>query len=271
MSVGSAQLEGSGLTEEFGFVSEATAVRTVLVAGDDLGEVLMTALAHPNIPRAGDALSTFVPFARVERRTPRVIGRDQATGKWYVQVTVEYKRHIEQNAVPDPLTGALNDAQHSVRGGASLTGIETDVDRNGNPIEVEFQGDKQRGTVSVLDVHGHLTRQIVQFTNDPDSIVKSWINYVNVSNWKGDGPLQWLCTRVDYELVNSTSTPRAYMFAFDFERRPTKWIYTGRYKKNGITPQGIKDQKDPAHAPGPYGIIDVFWHPERDFNQLFLT
>jgi hypothetical protein len=259
MGLGEALLEGSGLTETYGFISEAVAVRTVEVTGRDLGEVLINALAHPDIPPAGDALSVWVPHVRVEKRTPRVVGRrSRHEPFFYVEVTIEYN---QQRPLDSGGADPNNDAQHSLRGGASLTGIETSRDRSGDKIQVEHNGEIQTGTVSVMEVQGHLTRELIIATNDPEQIVREWVNHTNVSKWKGDRPREWLCTRVDYQLVDVVRFTRRYTFVFDFERRPTKWAYTVAFTNaDGTVPGDVVEGK---------GIKDVIWHPERDFNTFF--
>jgi hypothetical protein len=263
-----AEYAGSGITEEFGFIAAATVVKTVEVTGGDLGEILINALAHPDNPVAGEPLSIWVPHVRVQRRTPKIVGL--SVGKhntFHVQVTTEYGQQREITTGDGAPAG--NNAQVSFRGGASLTSIQTAKRRDGTPIEVEYRGDKKRGEINAFEVQGHLTKEFVWRGARPETFVQDWINYVNVSAWMGGGPEEWLCTRVDYQLIDAVRTPMTFGMVMDFERRPTKWVYTVAYRDGtGQIPGDVSDESVPADSP-PYGIKDIHWHSQRDFNSLF--
>jgi len=238
------------LEEENGEVVRATRV-FVQTVGDrstkTAGQVLSEALAASGVPQPGEAFdSTYYPDLCVESRTPTVIGLKDSDVAVRIEIKYELHRSIAENL---PLSG-----------GASLTQIKTQKDRNGVPITVAYDGETIGAEVSVYVVQGNFTREVVRETTDPEAEVAAWANHVNDAEFRSGGAGEWLCTRVDYDLTDKDADPPKYRFVYEFERRPTGWTYTVAYNdENGNIPPDLIEG---------VGIVDVKWHPERDFSEF---
>lgn len=248
-------VDGLEIVEEFGRVKSARRVSLVEVAGTNYGDVWAAAANHPLVPRVGEALSAATPYVRAVYRRPRIYGYNQDTGKWKVRMETDY-----QFLRPLELT------QGSIAGGGALTQIETQVDRDGNAIEVTYGGQTYKTPLSVFEPTQSCAFDVLEYVTNPDSVVSDWLNHRNAESWKGGQPRQWLCMVCTYRLVDELASPWGYLFHYEFEKRKgydgKGWIYTAAYKSgDGYIPA------DATYANG--GIVDVEWHPERDFKDKF--
>jgi hypothetical protein len=216
------------------------------------GNVFRRAYDTAGVPQPSDPLASDIPDVRVISRTiSSVQGIDASNVTVFIDVEYELQRPEEDQGFP-------------LRGGSSLQQIRTQRDRNGVAIKVEYKGEEIIAEVDVLAPQGNHTRGIRIETEDPDSVVAEWINHVNDDTWRGAAAGRWLCTSVDYEMVDREAFPKAYDFTFAFEQSstPDGWTYTAAYKNpDGDIPGDIVDG---------VGIVDVAWHPSRDFEVLFV-
>ena len=251
MSVKSDIIQNVSIHEQFGEIVEAVNRHKVTIPKTGGQGLFFRALAEAGVPQPGESLNSDYEDVRVEERSidgiPS-IGQSEATV--FVDVVYRLQRPETDQGFP-------------VRGGSSLQQIVTQVDREGLPIEVEYNDNKKRAELSVLSPNGNHMRNITIATNSPDNIVAEWINTVNSSPWRGKGAGHWLVQSVMYEIVDRNASPKKYRFDFEFEQAssPDGWTYTVAYKdENGDIPQDIIDG---------VGIVDVIWHPEKDFTTLF--
>jgi len=235
--------------EEYGLITEATMVIVQDgVTGSTIGDVLVNALNHVDVPQPGAALALGVPNVRVESRTPKVVGQDGST--YTVRIDVAYR-----------LQRPSSEAQYSLRGGATLNQITTQTDRDGNPITLGYDGDTVRAEVTVPVVANHFSREIIEATDDPDDLIAEWINHVNENIWHGGDPGEWLCSHIEYELIDRLASPKRYRFVYEFERNPDGHLYTVVWKDSeGNIPIDVVEGE---------GIKDIPWHPERKFSDKF--
>ena len=243
-------VEGSFLTEEYGENVEAVRIAIVHLSKSET-PIFENALAKSIVPEPGASLNNDSPNVKVFRRTPKIVGLDGSNVT--VQVTVEYQIQRPESDAPNPL-----------RGGASLTQIETAKGRDGSQITVTHDGDTQGGQISVLVAQANFSREIIEQTDDPEAIQNEWIGKVNLNQWKGGSPRTWICSDVQYELVerNDSGTDR-YSFTYSFEQsdNPDGWDPTVVYQNaDGTIPEGLVDGD---------GIKTIEWYEEKDFNTKF--
>lgn len=247
MAAGKLQIEGSAVTDEAGEIVSASASIITSTAGITIGQVFANVLANPLVPQIGDALDASIPDVKCVRRTPTIVGLEG--GFWHCKVICEY-------TLQRPTLQAL-----PVRGGSSLTQIRTQVDGSGNPILVTYKDKTVQVTVDVPDHRGQFAIEITESTNDPWDIANDWVNHINEQAWRGGFAREWLCTNVQYQLLNVNVNPRLWTFNYEFEYNPHGYVYTAVYED--------QDGNRPADLVDGTGIIDVLWHPERDFSTKF--
>lgn len=251
MSVRKELLSNVSIQEEAGEVVGATnRVKVTLTKAP--GRIFRRALDTASVPQPSDILDVDFPDVRVISRnitSVQAISNTEVTV--FIDVEYELQRPEEDQGFP-------------LRGGSSLQQIRTQRDRDGVAIKVEYKGEEIIAEVDVLAPQGNHTRGIRIETEDPDSVVAEWINHVNDATWRGAAAGRWLCTSVDYEMVDREAFPKAYDFTFAFEQSstPDGWTYTAAYKNpDGDIPGDIVDG---------VGIVDVDWHPSQDFEVLFV-
>jgi len=250
-------IQESHIIEQFGEVTEAVMVHVVTpIYASTLGHLFAQAAVAPGIPQPGDWLdATYFPNVRCETRTPRVVAWDGTAGT----VRMECVFRLQRPAC---------EAQHPLRGGASLNQITTEKDRNGVPITLSYTDpltlneDTIGAEVTVPDVHGHFTREIIEATDIPDALVAEWINHVNAADWRLPGDTgEWLCSDIQYELIDRHAQPKRYKFQYEFERQPGGFLYTTIYKdKDGNIPPDLEEG---------VGVKDIEWHWPKDFSTKF--
>lgn len=242
----------SSAPEEFGQIRSATEVYYVVGAfGSVLGDIFFDALRQSGIPQAGAPLSPNLPYVRATRRTPRYMGR-RSGGDAVVRIEVQYELLL-------PNTEGV---KLQLRGGGSLTTISTTKDKNGDPIEVTYDGDTQRKAINVPQVQRYHTRETIEETNDPDGLLDSWLNYVNSTTFRGKPARTWLVANGDWEPIILTGNTKLYRFVWQLLYDPAKHVYTVAYTDSGGNiPSDVVDGT---------GIDDIYWHPEKDFTTKFV-
>ena len=152
-----------------------------------------------------------------------------------------------------------------LRGGSSLTQIQTYLDRDGNEIFATYQGQNQPAQISPFEVRRHFQREKVYtgFMFDPDAKVAEWINKVNNATWHGGAPRTWLITDIQYVPTRRASAQiMNYHFTYTFEGNPQTWLYPVNY----LNAEG-KVPDDAVLGQGKEKLI--VWHEEANFSSLF--
>ena len=234
----------SSAPEEYGQIRSAVEVYNVVGAwGGSLGDLFYDALRATGIPRPGQVLSPNLPYVRAVKRVPRYLGR-RSNGEAVVRVEVEYQQLL-------PNTEGV---KLQLRGGGSLTTIQTDVDKDGNAIKVAYNGTDHYKALNVLQVQQYHTRETIEETNDPDAMLGAWLNYVNSTTFRGKPARTWLVANGDWEPILLTTNPKIYKFTWQLQYDPAKYVYTAAYQNS--------DGDVLASA-------DINWHPEKDFTTKF--
>lgn len=207
-----------------------------------VGDAFHDAANDSRIPKCGDELSDYYPNIKCERRSCSLAGYS-ATGMVRVKVRCEYGL---QRPSDDPL---------SVSGDSTLNQIKITKDRNGSYVGVTHDGEFKQVPVTVLQARHGFSIQMTEYTDDPETLRRSWINHINTDNWKGGAPKEWLVARVAYQLVNRTTDPLTYVFTYEFDCKPGGHVYAaGLYDDDGtLITQGS----------------EIAWHPEREFTTKF--
>ena len=246
----------SRIVEEFGEIAEAVMVHVVgPINASSIGHLFAQAAVAPGIPQPGASLDVvYFPNVRCEIRTPRVVSWDGMAGNVRMECVFRLQRPQQE-------------AQYPLRGGSSLNQVTTEVDRNDNRIVLEWDNPDTEKTeysypdVTVQVIHGHFSREIVEQADNPDAIVAEWVSHVNAADWRMPGDAgEWLCSDVQYELVDRFTEPKRYRFNFEFERKPGGWKYTVRF---------LKDGEDPGDLIEGVGVKDIEWHDPKDFTTKF--
>ena len=263
-------LKDATLTEVNGEVVSARTAAFVAMEEDDS---FQDAMSQDGVPQPGDSLnSTTEKNVVVVRRSPKVVGRTEIDGVEYplVKIDIEYElvREDDGGSEAEPLEEAKT--QYALRGGASIRQDTTTKDRDGTTLKLKYANAADGATVQVSEVtvfkvENFFEREIVEATNDPDSIVEDFVNKVNSVTFRGLAAGKWLCTSVTYTLHNAKSSPKEYRFTYRFESSADDngWTYQALWKEDGKVPSDVAD------GSSPFGILSVNWHAEKDFTQKF--
>lgn len=156
------------------------------------------------------------------------------------------------------------ETDYPLRGGSTLEQIETENDKNGDPIVLNYKGIQHIAKINVPIAVGCYDREKIIYTNDPEAEKKKWINKTNLMFWNNGETDSWLCSNCEYEPFNLTSNPRQYKFMFEWQYNDDLFKYTAAFVD--------EDEKIPAdiHNPGNENAIKIIsWHDQADFSQLF--
>lgn len=205
------------LTEEAGQLTELRRACSVFVPTNSSG-VFDDALAA--LPAPGATITTSQTNLKLETRELRIADRVKGHDAYHVESTLTYR--LQPSAADRP-----------VRGGASLTQIETGKDRAGTALTVVDNGDTQCATIVVLIPRGYHTMEIVEATDTPEQVVKDWIGRVNSATWRGGDARTWMVTDAQYECVDNKASPKKYRFVYTFEYNQDTWDISYWYKVQG--------------------------------------
>lgn len=246
-------------TEEAGEIVSASATYVVTGVLPDAETSLMEmALTAGDLPVAGDALNSDNPNVKVVSRELSNVSRRGDDGTYTVHVGVTWEL---QRKEPRP-----------VRGGVSINQVRTMNYPNGEPIQVNYPefssvdgepiGDEvyQRGEVELMVPQKNIVLPVTKATSHPDELADTYVAHTNKTQWRDMPARAWLCTRADYQLVNSkdsdgTNTVDVYDFEFEFELSGDKedlWDSTVTFKtKDGSIPPDLKTTHiGTAYPPG---------------------
>lgn len=234
-------IQDGELIEEYGeYVSGRRKMIVTEVAGEDVEEMLLSALDESPVPQPGDSWSDNIPRLCVYKRVPRIVGK----GK--VEVLLDYQ--LEPPDKGYPLRGSTNTAQ-----------ILTHKNKNGSEITVSYNGTTYKAEASVFAPEETEVRETVEETDHPGKLKNDWRNRVNADVWMGDPAGMWLITRIEYELLNAQTKPHRYRFTWEIQKsaNPDGWKYYVVYRRNDGT------------IPDDAVWTEVVWHDQKTFSEKF--
>ncbi len=228
-------------------------------------QLLAFAVQHLQLPPTGQPHQHF-PGLFLEAKA----ARPQAGQSRIFRVELIYKR-LEENPPP---TGH----QFEISVSSTAQQIETMVDRDGDPITVEFTPPgatvaKVQGAVIHPDVAGETITLSETFQSfDPTAVTRVWTNATN------DGPFfydlnaqagEWRITFIGATLVDGFTSPFAtWRFSYQIVKKPE--IITGIVGGHNPQVYFVDDNGDPpAGLVAGDGYKTVPWYFEMDFSNLF--
>jgi len=233
----------AGVYDQFGWKSLQTefviaGLSRTVGAHDDLLTKAATALfgsyaygsAHPDA--AGLYLLGEVAFRAAGEKNTRA-----------VRATATYQRPTGENSI------SVNDV--TIRGGATLVSEATNVDRDGDPLEVSWKRTAasaaitQRGTVHVWTPCRTLEfGRAARSGHNPHVDARIYINTRNVAAWQGDDAKEWLLQAWEFSSPNSGAS---WMETIRFVHNPNGWVETLYYLlDNGRPPENIGEAYNEA-------------------------
>ena len=149
-----------------------------------------------------------------------------------------------------------------IRISGAVSATETEVDKSGSTITVSHGGESQGGTIRANEAAMQLAFDMAVETYTPTDVIVAWQNKINSADWFGGSPGVWLCTRVNVQPIQESSTPPRWKFTFEFQAKPYPgWQPWVRYidPETGKPPVGLVDGT---------GYKQVQHYDEADFNLL---
>jgi hypothetical protein len=252
------------VTKERGYATSLT--RSVIITG--LTSTTGTAIANEiltatNMPASGSAVAIGTNLLFLDKIDAQVIEGEKTSAT----ATLEYRRR--------ELSYESGGTTPTLRGGTALKQVTTAKDRQGNPIVLEhtFPSDHpmyagqtltQGGEISVLVPMSTLYGEYVSTSSSAGSVTQAWAGYVNSDSWQGGAPRTWMCTDVRAELVDGTTSPAWWRFAFTFEYDDQTW-------DNDTTAVFVDPTygKPVADFVDGQGIKKIQYYPARNFGNTF--
>lgn len=221
-------------------------------------ELIYNALADSAVPAINDELSGHTNLV-CQRRSARVIPNSSNS----VEVVCEY--------VPKHEAGI----DFVFSGESSIAETEVTRDRFGFSLYVQhtFTTDQSAGELAGLTITqgsspsvfkalttlratGKLQRDL------PQVETAQWVGHTNSAAWASGPSRTWLCTRADFVPLDLSTSPKTYLFTFEFQHDP-----------QGVNPLiyfvDPRDNKPPPDLIDGVGIKIPAVYPERDFNEQF--
>lgn len=187
--------------------------------------LLVQMLAATNLPAAGSTITMSGSTLYLESRKPKLLTGNTTIGI----VTLHYQRR--EGAASDP-----GGTTPTLTGGSALQQVTTQTYLDGNKlptVEHTWADDDednpnklappQGGELTVMLPIATVSGEFVTTEADPGSVAIAWTGYLNSDSWQGRPPRTWMCMGVDWELVDSTTTPDTYRFRFMFEYNEKTW------------------------------------------------
>ncbi len=259
-------LEDMGLEERGGSVVSLR--RRCIVDGCTIQNTgaLREALESPNVPQPNSGLG-YYPNLILTQRNARVHEGDPT--KVIIDLLYERVGRAVFNR---------EEFQFRVTGGTGLQQIQTQFEGYGTQITLThtFPSDDtyhpsetivQGGEVSVLSSTTTLRFEGVIRTAYPHYISSNWARYLNAEAWAGGAVGTWLCTDVQFELLDRSDPLDSFFgpiwnFTFEF-----------LYKSDGHQPVAIYNDearnRPPEDLVANVGYKVIEWYPSRYFSELF--
>lgn len=300
-------------TERLGVVRQLVRkVRVKNIAAFDY-TILTKALDAAGVPRFGDVLDDThheLNMLVLVERTVALVEEDTET----VDVTCTYEHLLDgahQN-VKKPLSGILygkssSSVQQKTTNFYREAGIgpvkpiivghtyPKDDPEFGNKDPKATTGKylQQGGEVNVMFPQETYKFEGYINTSTPWLIRKKILNHINSEPWLDAGVYEWMCTAVEYELLQNTEqeelidTVSVYKFSFEFQHNTDTWNPTavfidpntnkppsmlepGPQPPGGLPALDNKSFSMRAILNNQYpGYMYVRYHKERDFNKFF--
>jgi len=237
---------------EFGIMTEA--VRTGQITG--LSGTSMDAWADDaagQLPLTGSVLSIGGSNLVLENADFQVVDKAVA------DVTLVYRVRFGSGG-----GNGNNPLRDSFRMSAAMQQVQQVVDRDGNDVKVEFNGDEQGGEFDVLIPQNNIEVVLFENTQTPWLTGLNWTGKVNEFLWANGEPGTWICMGVDITPSNLAALPDPeYRMAYSFQYDPDGWDPKVVYidPETGKVPFGWKDQ--------PLASKAITWYQTLDFNTKF--
>lgn len=195
----------------------------------------------------------------LEDITPRLIRAPDI-----VEVELVYRRKEEANptedAGDDPM-GAL--ARFIVRGGSTVNQIETQKKTDGTTINVTYNGKTQTGTISVTQRQDTIVFEMEMVESYPGNVSRAYSNKVNATEWQNDDPGTWMCTNVDFDPSDRSTSSWKFQFTFQFNE--DGWQPVVAWKSaDGIIPADVNLGTE-------NGLKKIVYYGTAEFNAIFPT
>jgi len=192
----------------------------------------------------------------------KIILESQTTLK---QITTnKYPSNVTDSRIDSDLAGTQIMLYHTYPDG---TDTYTYTDKNGNTQNYmkhpRFPGipAPQSGEISVTDTQELLTCSGIIATDSPWLKTAGMANHVNAVYWMGYSARKWHCTAANYKLHDYSTSPKTFMFHFEFILNKDTWDETAVFidESTGQPPPNMVENE---------GYKTIKWLPERDFNSF---
>jgi hypothetical protein len=143
---------------------------------------------------------------------------------------------------------------------SSLQRVKSQVDRFNNQITTTHDGTTQGGEVSFDSPVATFTLQTVVQDDFPQLVLRHFLGTLNVFNWLGNPPETVLCTSIDSDPWDISTSPILAKYTFIFQVNPLGW-QPGVVFKNA-------DGRIPTGLVQGVGFYNVDMYPLSDFNLI---
>lgn len=202
-------------------------------------ERLAAATQKPIVPTPDATVTVLGQTLRV--REQEVVRHESDKNVSLFKVTTEFGPYGDH--------GGGDSRAQMVSGGTRSVSIETQKDRDGNPITVSHLEEQQGGAVMVTLSQSYVVYESIEETNIPGVLAEQYNNKVNEETWNGGEPGTWRCDDVSFDPVSLTSDPAVFKMRWVFLRdnegwQPTVFFRdpaTGKPPVNPVEGEAIKD------------------------------
>lgn len=240
-------------TEEHGELTEVTEGHRVKVNRTDIAALGLTGyvLGLSNLPQPSEVFNAQNPNLKVERREiDRVMSQDKFTITVHVLIMYALQRPT---------------AAFSLEGGTTTVQVKTDVDINDDQITVS-DGTLTKGvSIDVFEAQSSIGYETTETTNDPDTLVRQWVNYTNSADFRGEEIGTWRISDVKYSKADMSATPKTWHFTWSMLHKAKGWKPTAKFiDENLETPENLTQGEDATD-----GLRRVDVYNSRDFTAKF--
>ena len=254
--------EPPSLTEQGGAPYELRVKYMVTGLTGSNAQILFDALNVSGVPKALEVC----PYSNnllVVNRNPRIIG-DGENRKVYIEIVYQRRRKVVYQPTGENFVVTV---------GSTVQEIETAFDLNNNQVSVSHAYDSsdpdyasttltQGGTVRVLRPQATRSFQGVLTSAFPDAIQRAYNGFINIAPWGGDPPGTWMCSSVNFRLLDTSFLTSKWEFQFDFQHNAFGWDEYAVFidRRTGSPP--------PDLVPG-VGYKQLTLYLRTDFNRIF--